>query len=70
MKFLFFLGTARNSTPPAPARLGVRVVEALLTVLKSQYETHDITLIDVLDYPLDAVFKPHFAYAKIKHLLS
>ena len=56
MKFLIFLGTARNSTPPAPARLGVRVVEALLTLLKSQYETHDITLIDVLDYPLDAVF--------------
>ncbi|KXJ57760.1 MAG: flavoprotein [Colwellia sp. Phe_37] len=66
MKFLIFLGTARNSTPPAPARLGVRVVEALLTLLKSQYETHDITLIDVLDYPLDAVFKPHFAYAKNK----
>lgn len=66
MKFLIFLGTARNSTPPAPARLGVRVVEALLTLLKSHYETHDITLIDVLDYPLDAVFKPHFAYAKNK----
>lgn len=25
MKFLVFLGTVRDSTPPKPARLGVRV---------------------------------------------
>ncbi|WP_227537965.1 hypothetical protein [Marinobacter vulgaris] len=28
MKFLLFLGTVRDSTPPKPARLGVRVAEA------------------------------------------
>ncbi|HDY91016.1 MAG TPA: NADPH-dependent oxidoreductase, partial [Pseudoalteromonas sp.] len=28
MKFLVFLGTVRNSTPPKPARLGERVSKA------------------------------------------
>lgn len=30
MKFLVFLGTVRNSTPPKPARLGERVVQAYI----------------------------------------
>ena len=42
MKFLVFLGTARDSTPPKPARLGVRVVEAILANLKSRYGKHEI----------------------------
>ena len=66
MKFLVFLGTARNSTPPKPARLGARVAEATITYLQRRYEKHEIELIDVLDYPLDAIFKPHFAYPKSK----
>lgn len=66
MKFLVFLGTVRDSTPPKPARLGVRVVEAILGCLKSRYEEHEIELIDALDYPLETVFKPHFAYARSK----
>ncbi len=66
MKFLVFLGTVRDSTPPKPARLGVRVVEAIFACLKSRYEEHEIELIDALDFPLETVFKPHFAYAKSK----
>ncbi|MEQ8953994.1 MAG: NAD(P)H-dependent oxidoreductase [Gammaproteobacteria bacterium] len=64
MKLLVFLGTVRDSTPPKPARLGVRVAEACLECLRSRNEGHEIELIDALDYPLDAVFKPHFAYSK------
>ncbi|WP_166424545.1 NAD(P)H-dependent oxidoreductase [Paraglaciecola sp. 20A4] len=66
MKFLVFLGTARDSTPPKPARLGVRVAKAILASLKSRYDKHEIELIDVLDYPLETIFKPHFAYPKSK----
>ncbi|PQJ54827.1 NADPH-dependent FMN reductase [Psychrosphaera saromensis] len=64
MKFLIFLGTVRNSTPPRPARLGVRVSKASIACLNSQFPEHEFELIDALDYPLEAVFKPQFAYAK------
>ncbi|MCC5860854.1 MAG: NAD(P)H-dependent oxidoreductase [Gammaproteobacteria bacterium] len=64
MKFLAFLGTVRDSTPPRPARLGVRVADACLAYFRRQQAAHEIELIDALDYPLDPVFKPHFAYPK------
>ena len=66
MKFLIFLGSVRASTPPNPARLGVRVAEACLECFKTKYKGHEIELIDILDYPVDAVFKPHFSYPKNK----
>ncbi|TCS39764.1 NADPH-dependent FMN reductase [Reinekea marinisedimentorum] len=62
MNFLIFLGSARESTPPKPARLGARVSEFTLNSLNALYPEHQAEVIDVLDYPLDAVFKPHFAY--------
>ena len=64
MKFLVFLGTVRDSTPPQPARLGVRVAAACLACLHSRFAQHEFELIDALDYPLAPVFKPHFAYRK------
>jgi len=64
MKILVFLGTVRDSTPPRPARLGARVAEACLECLKSRHEGHEVELVDVLDYPFETVFKPHFAYPK------
>ena len=64
MKFLVFLGSARDSTPPRPARLGAHVARATINCLKQRFNEHDFELIDVLDYSLSAVFKPHFAYAK------
>ena len=64
MKILVFLGTVRDSTPPKPARLGARVAKAMLTSLQSGYSEHEIELVDALDYPLEPVFKPHFAYSK------
>jgi len=64
MKFLVFLGTVRDSTPPKPARLGARVAAAVLECLADRYSEHEVELIDALDYPLEPVFKPHFAYAK------
>jgi len=66
MKFLLFLGTVRNSTPPKPARLGERVAKACLEVFLSQHSGHEIELIDALDYPLEPVFKPHFSYSQSK----
>lgn len=64
MKFLVFLGTVRDSTPPKPPRLGWRVSKACLECLNSRYDEHEVTLVDALDYPLETVFKPHFAYPK------
>lgn len=66
MKFLVFLGTVRDSTPPKPARLGARVTGAVRECLRSRYAGHEVELIDVLDYPPEAVFKPHFAYPRQK----
>ena len=64
MKFLTFLGTARNSTPPNPPRLGLRVARACV----AQLHQGDISveLIDPLDFDLGSIFKPHFAYAQGK----
>ncbi|MBU2098497.1 MAG: NAD(P)H-dependent oxidoreductase [Gammaproteobacteria bacterium] len=66
MKFLIFLGTVRDSTPPKPARLGVRVALTAMRCLKTRYPDHDFELVDALDYPLAPVFKPQFAYAQNK----
>ncbi|MDZ7783578.1 MAG: NAD(P)H-dependent oxidoreductase [Halioglobus sp.] len=40
------------------------MAQACLECLQSHYESHEVELIDALDYPLEAVFKPHFAYPK------
>lgn len=66
MKFLVFLGTVRDSTPPKPARLGGRVTEAVLECLNSRYAECEVELVDALDYPTEPVFKPHFAYPRSK----
>lgn len=66
MKLLVFLGTVRDSTPPKPARLGLRVARACLECLKTRFVEHEVELIDPLDYPLEAVFKPQFAYGQGK----
>lgn len=64
MKILIFLGTVRDSTPPRPARLGVRVAKACMECFRIDYPQLEVELIDGLDYPLEPVFKPHFAYSK------
>ncbi len=64
MKFLIFLGSVRDSTPPRPARLGMRVSRACEYFLKLGHEEHSIEIIDPLDYEQGPVFKPHFSYAK------
>jgi len=66
MKFLVFLGTVRDSTPPRPARLGERVSRACLDCLMSEYPAHEVELVDALDYPLEPIFKPHFSYSRSK----
>lgn len=60
MNVLLFLGSRRQSSPPNPARLGERVCSFLSTQAASRFE---VTVIDPLDYPLAAVFKPSFAYS-------
>ncbi len=64
MKFLIFLGTVRDSSPPNPPRLGLRVARACV----AQLYQGDISaeLIDPLDFDLGSIFKPHFAYARDK----
>ncbi|MCL7940800.1 NAD(P)H-dependent oxidoreductase [Halomonas sp. ATCH28] len=59
--YLVFLGSVRDSTPPAPARLGLRVARACVQLLEADGAT--VELIDPLDVELGGVFKPHFAYA-------
>lgn len=61
-KFLVFLGSARDSTPPRPARLGMRVARHC----KKHLETmgHAVELIDPISIELPAAFKPYFAYAQ------
>ena len=61
-KFLVFLGSARDSTPPRPARLGLRVARQCEKHLQNM--GHAVELIDPLSIELPAEFKPHFAYAK------
>ena len=64
MKLLAFLGTVRNSSPPNPPRLGLRVARACV----AQLHQGDVSveLIDPLDFDLGSLFKPHFAYAQGK----
>ncbi|WP_292995292.1 NAD(P)H-dependent oxidoreductase [Nitrosomonas sp.] len=64
MKLLVFLGTIRDSAPPNPPRLGLRVARACM----AQLHQGDISaeLIDPLDFDLGSIFKPYFAYAQGK----
>ncbi len=64
MKFLVFLGTVRDSTPPNPQRLGLRVAKACVTQIYQG--DHSVELIDPLDLDAEPIFKPHFAYARGK----
>ncbi|MEM9631949.1 MAG: NAD(P)H-dependent oxidoreductase [Pseudomonadota bacterium] len=62
MQFLIFVGSERESTPPRPARLGLRVAKACEKRLtKSGVE---FTTIDPLQIELPSPFKPHFSYAR------
>ena len=62
MKFLIFLGSVRQSTPPSPSRLGERVAKACQACLQATFDDVSVEIIDPLDYPLEPIFKPHFAY--------
>lgn len=64
LSLLVFLGSARDSTPPRPARLGLRVARACVARLAA--DGHHPVLIDPLDIDLSGPFKPHFSYAKGK----
>ncbi|MCS0430842.1 NADPH-dependent FMN reductase [Vibrio diabolicus] len=66
MHFLIFLGSVRDSTPPRPARLGMRVSRACETLFKNQYSQHTVEIIDPFTYDFDDVFKPEFAYHRAK----
>ncbi|WP_428688349.1 NADPH-dependent FMN reductase [Roseibium sp.] len=64
MKFLIFIGSERDSTPPRPARLGVRVARACERRLAENGA--DFATIDPLQIDLPSPFKPQFSYAKGK----
>jgi NAD(P)H-dependent FMN reductase len=61
MKVIIFLGSVRDSTPPRPARLGLRV--ALACAAQLQGFGLEIEIVDPLDFELTSIFKPHFAHA-------
>lgn len=50
MKFLLFLDAVRDSTPPAPARLGARVAEACLSCLGNRFNEHEVELVNLLNH--------------------
>lgn len=60
LNILIFLGSVRESTPPKPSRLGLRVAKACQAHLE---KNHTVTLIDPLEITLQKPFKPHFSYA-------
>lgn len=62
MNFLVFLGSARDSTPPRPARLGQRVATMCHRLLSAR--THEVQIVDPLTQDMEGVFKPHFSYAE------
>lgn len=62
LRYLVFLGSARESAPPYPPRLGLRVARACLARLAAGGA--DARLVDPLELDLPAVFKPHFAQAR------
>lgn len=64
MNYLIFLGTARDSTPPAPPRLGLRVARACSHHLARFQPDHTGEIIDPLELETGPVFKPHFAYPR------
>ena len=66
LKFLAFLGSVRDSEPPAPPRLGLRVARACVQHVREHQPDHSVELIDPLECDLGTVFKPHFAYARGK----
>jgi len=62
MSHLIFLGSARESTPPSPSRVGLRVALYLKSLIKS--EGHEVEIIDPLLIHFPSVFKPHFSFNK------
>ena len=64
MKYLVFLGSVRDSAPPRPRRLGLRVAKALSAQLCNNSDK--VKIIDPMKLDLGKVFKSHFAYAKGK----
>nr|WP_314445260.1 NAD(P)H-dependent oxidoreductase [uncultured Sphingomonas sp.] len=63
LTYLAFLGSTRDSTPPRPARLGLRVARACMRLLQQRGNAE---LIDALEWPLAQPFKPHFSFAQGK----
>jgi NAD(P)H-dependent FMN reductase len=66
MKYLVFPGTVRDSSPPNPPRLGLRVAKASRRFLEERDPASEVEMIDPLDFDLGGVFKPHFAYTRIQ----
>jgi len=64
LNLIVFLGSVRDSTPPRPARLGLRVASACTARLAA--DGHEVELVDPLKVDLGGAFKPHFAYAQDK----
>ena len=62
VRFLVFIGSVRESAPPRPPRLGLRVARSCAAALEGA--GREVALIDPLDFELGGVFRPQFAYAE------
>lgn len=60
LNLLVVVGSVRDSAPPRPARLGLRVARAMSAHLVAA--GHCPELVDPLDISIPKPFKPHFAY--------
>lgn len=70
MNILIFLGSVRQSTPPAPVRLGERVALSCKQHIERQFSALQVEVIDPLDFELGPIFKPHFSYTNTDVPLS
>jgi hypothetical protein len=55
MKILVFLGTVRDSSPPNPPRLGLRVAQACIQHFGKHHPDVTVELIDPLQVELECV---------------
>lgn len=62
LKILVFLGSSRESTPPSPPRVGLRVALYLKALIEK--EGQQVEIIDPLSIDFPKFFKPHFSFNK------
>mmetsp|Transcript_15379 Transcript_15379/g.19037 ORF Transcript_15379/g.19037 Transcript_15379/m.19037 type:complete len:258 (-) Transcript_15379:872-1645(-) len=68
LNFVVFLGSARNSKPPSPARVGERVAKFCVNQLEQRQKVNSVFLVDPIAFDSfsQPVFQPLFSYRQGK----